>query len=179
VTVDAETYRRVVGHFATGVTVVTTCDGGRHVAMTANSFTSVSLDPVLVLVAIDRNARFHGSVLASSRFAVNVLASDQEDVSRWFATRGRPEDDEHIERWRYRIGETANAAIFDGVLAALECRTYATYDGGDHTLLVGEVLAMTADRPDADPLLYFKGVYRTLASGPEDPTPSLADGSPE
>jgi flavin reductase (DIM6/NTAB) family NADH-FMN oxidoreductase RutF len=178
VNVDADTYRRVVGHFATGVTVVTTCDDGRHAAMTANSFTSVSLDPVLVLVAIDRNARFHGAVLASGRFAVNVLAADQEDVSRWFARRGRPDDDEHIERWAFWVGEAAGAAVFDGVLAALECRTYATYDGGDHTLLVGEVLAMSADRPDADPLLYFKGVYRALASGPEDPTPSLADGTP-
>lgn len=177
--IDADAYRRVVGHFATGVTVVTTCDDGRHRAMTANSFTSVSLEPVLVLVAIDRYARFHASVLASGTFAVNVLASDQEDLSRWFARRGRPDDDEHIERWPFTVGPAAGAAVFRGVLAALECRTHATYDGGDHTLLVGEVLAISADRPDADPLLYFKGVYRTLTAGPEDPRPSLADGLPE
>lgn len=178
-TVDADAYRGVVGHFATGVTVVTTCDEGRHVGMTANSFTSVSLDPVLALVAVDRNARFHAAVLRSESFAVNVLAADQQDLSRWFATRGRPHDDEHIDRWPHRIGLVSGAAVFDGVLAALECRTYATYDGGDHTLLVGEVVAMAADRADAEPLLYFKGVYRTLPSGPEDPRPSLADGSPE
>jgi flavin reductase (DIM6/NTAB) family NADH-FMN oxidoreductase RutF len=179
VTVLCDAFRRVVGHFATGVTVVTTCDGGRHVAMTANSFTSVSLDPVLVLVAVDKNARFHGAVLAAGSFAVNVLAADQEDVSRWFATRGRPDDDEHLERFPHRVGDASGAALFDGALAALECRTWATYDGGDHTLLVGEVLAMEAPRPGADPLLYFKGVYRSLASGPEDPTPSLAEGVPE
>lgn len=178
-TVVGDAFRRVVGHFATGVTVVTTYDGGRHAAMTANSFTSVSLDPVLVLVAVDRNARFHGAVASAGTFAVNVLAAEQEDLSRWFATRGRPQDDEHIERWPFSIGAATGAAVFDGVLAALECRTWAAYDGGDHTLLVGEVLAMTAPRPDADPLLYFKGVYRRLASGPEDPTPSLAEGSPE
>ena len=160
--VDADAYRRVVGHFATGVTVVTTCDDGRHVAMTANSFTSVSLDPVLVLVAIDKRARFHASVLSSSAFAVNVLASDQEDVSRWFAQRGRPDDHEQIERWPFRVGSASGAAIFDGVLAALECTAWATYDGGDHTLLVGSVVDMTTERPDAAPLLYFKGAYRSL-----------------
>ena len=175
---DADAYRRVVGHFATGVTVVTTCDDGRHVGMTANSFTSVSLDPVLVLVAVDRRARFHAAVLEAGAFAVNVLAADQEDVSRWFATRGRPEDHEHIDRWPHRVGEAAGAAIFDGVLAALECETYAVHDGGDHSLLVGRVVAMAAPRPDAEPLLYFKGVYRTLPSGPEDPAPSLAEGVP-
>ena len=174
--VAADAFRGVVGHFATGVTVVTTCDDGRHRAMTANSFTSVSLDPILVLVAVDRHARFHDSVLAAGSFAVNVLAADQEDVSRWFAQRGRPDDDAHMDRWPHRVGEATGAAIFDGVLAALECETYAAYDGGDHTLLVGAVVGMAAPRPDADPLLYFKGVYRALAAGPEDPSPSLADG---
>ena len=177
--VDADAFRRVVGHFATGVTVVTTCDDGRHVGMTANSFTSVSLDPILVLVAVDVRARFHAAVLEARSFAVNVLAADQEDVSRWFATRGRPEDHEHLDRWPHRVGDAAGAAIFDGAIAALECTTYATYDGGDHTLLVGEVVAMAQPRPEADPLLYFKGVYRALATGPEDPTPSLTEGVPE
>lgn len=177
-TVDADAFRRVVGHFATGVTVVTTCDDGRHVGMTANSFTSVSLDPVLVLVAVDRRARFHDAVLRAGSFAVNVLAAGHEEVSRWFATRGRPEDHEHIDRWPHRVGDVSGAAVFDGVLAALECETYAVYDGGDHSLLVGEVVAMDEPRAGAEPLLYFKGVYRSLASGPEDPTPSLADGVP-
>lgn len=161
-TVVADAFRKVVGHFATGVTVVTTCDGGRHAAMTANSFTSVSLDPVLVLVAIDKNARFHASVLSAGRFAINVLAADQEDVSRWFARRGRPDDDEHIERWPHTIGEVSNAAIFDGALAAFECGTYAVHDGGDHSLLLGEVLAMSTPRPDAKPLVFFRGGYRSL-----------------
>jgi len=161
-TVDADAYRKVVGHFATGVTVVTTCDDGRHVGMTANSFTSVSLDPLLALVAVERFARFHAAVLAAGSFAVNVLAADQEDLSRWYATRGRPEDHEHVERWPHRLGPATGAAVFDGVLAALECRTFATYDGGDHTLLVGEVVALETPRPDAAPLVYFKGAYRSL-----------------
>jgi flavin reductase (DIM6/NTAB) family NADH-FMN oxidoreductase RutF len=163
VSAGADEFRRVAGHFATGVTVLTTCHDDKHVAMTANSFTSVSLDPVLLLVAVERRSRFHDAVLAAGTFVVNVLAADQEDVSRWFATRGRPLDDEHLSRWPHAIGPATGAAVFDGVLAALECRTYADHPGGDHTLLVGEVLSMAAPRPDADPLLFFKGGYRTLA----------------
>ncbi|HEU0129886.1 MAG TPA: flavin reductase family protein [Mycobacteriales bacterium] len=164
---DTGEYRRVVGHFATGVTVVTTHAGGVHHAMTANSFTSVSLDPLLVLVAVERRARFHEAVLAAGSFAVNVLAADQEDLSRWAATRGRDATD--VERWAFAPGAATGAAVFEGVLAALECRTHATHPGGDHTLVVGEVVGLSAPRPDAAPLLYFKGVYRALAPGPEDP----------
>ena len=162
-TVDPDDYRRVVGHFATGVTVVTTQWGGRHYAMTANSFTSVSLVPVLALVAIETRARFHDAVLASGTFAVNVLAADQEDVSRWFATRGRPHDETYMGGWSTTEGPATGAALLDGALATLECRTYATHPGGDHTLLVGEVLAATAARPDAGALVYLKGTYRRLA----------------
>jgi flavin reductase (DIM6/NTAB) family NADH-FMN oxidoreductase RutF len=162
VTVDTGEYRRVAGHFATGVTVVTAAGEGRQWGMTANSFTSVSLDPVLVLVAVERRARFHDAVLAAGSFAVNVLAAGQEDLSRWFATRGRPADDDEVGRWAYAPGPVTGAALFDGSLATLECRTWATYPGGDHTLVVGEVVALATPRPDAEPLVYFKGTYRGL-----------------
>ena len=102
-------------------------------------------------------------MLATKTFAVNVLAADQEDVSRWFATRGRPHDDEHLSRWPHSIGVATGAALFDGVLATLECRTWADHPGGDHTLLVGEVLSIAAPRPNADPLLFYKGKYRRAA----------------
>ena len=166
-TLDPDAYRRVAGHFATGVTVVTTYWEGRHYAMTANSFTSVSLDPVLALVAIETRARFHEAVLSSGTWAVNVLADDQEDASRWFATRGRPHDESYMGSWALTEGPATGAALLDGALATLECRTYGTHPGGDHTLLVGEVLAMSAPRPDAGPLVYFKGTYRRLADSPE------------
>ncbi|HEV2889542.1 MAG TPA: flavin reductase family protein [Frankiaceae bacterium] len=160
---DGDAYRRVVGHFATGVTVVTTFADGRHYAMTANSFTSVSLDPVLALVAVETRARFHDAVLASGTFAVNVLAEDQEDVSRWFATRGRPHDESYMGSWALTEGPATGAALLEGALAILECRTHATYPGGDHTLLVGEVLALSAPREGVGPLVYFKGRYRRLS----------------
>jgi len=163
VTFDADAYRRVVGHFATGVTVVTTWWEGRHYAMTANSFTSVSLDPVLALVAIETRARFHDAVLAAGTWAVNVLADDQEDASRWFATRGRPHDETYMGSWTFVAGPATGAALLDGAVASLECRTWAEHPGGDHTLLVGDVLAIAASRPEAAPLVYFKGTYRRLA----------------
>jgi len=156
-------YRRVVGHFATGVTVVTTHWDGRHYAMTANSFTSVSLEPVLALVAVETRARFHDAVLASGTFAVNVLAADQEDVSRWFATRGRPHDESYMGGWALTEGPATGSALLDGALATLECATYATHPGGDHTLLVGEVLAASAPREGVEPLVYFRGTYRRLS----------------
>jgi flavin reductase (DIM6/NTAB) family NADH-FMN oxidoreductase RutF len=159
--VDAAEYRRVVGRFATGVTVVTTYDGGAHHAMTANSFTSVSLDPLLVLVAVERRARFHAAVLEAGAFCVNVLSTAQEDLSRWAATRGR--DGSEVTRWAFTPGAVTGAAVFDGALAALECRTYATHDGGDHTIVVGEVLALASPSPEADPLVYFSGTYRTVS----------------
>jgi flavin reductase (DIM6/NTAB) family NADH-FMN oxidoreductase RutF len=158
--VDTGEYRGVVGHFATGVTVVTTFADGMQHAMTANSFTSVSLDPVLVSVAVERRARFHDSVLSSGTFAVNVLAADQEDLSRWAATRGR--DGSELARWTFTPGPVTGAAVFEGVLAALECRLSATHPGGDHTIVVGEVVGMATPRPHADALLYFKGGYRSL-----------------
>lgn len=161
-TFDADAYRRVVGHFATGVTVVTTWWEDRHYAMTANSFTSVSLDPVLALVAIERRARFHDAVLASGAWAVNVLADDQEDASRWFATRGRPHDESYMGTFSFAAGDTG-AALLVGALATMECRTVAAHPGGDHTLLVGEVVALSEPRTDAGPLVYFKGTYRRLS----------------
>lgn len=162
-TFDGDAYRRVVGHFATGVTVVTTEWEGRHYAMTANSFTSVSLDPVLALVAIERRARFHDAVGGSGQWAVNVLADDQEDVSRWFATRGRPHDESYMGRFSFTRGPATGAALLADALATLECRTVATHPGGDHTLLVGEVVALSEPRAGASPLVYFKGTYRRLS----------------
>lgn len=161
-TVDSDAFRRVVGHFATGVTVVTTYSEGRHYAMTANSFTSVSLDPVLALVAVETKARFHDAVLSSGSFAVNVLAEDQEDVSRWFATRGRPHDESYMGSWPLVSGPATGSALVEGALVTLECRTYATHPGGDHTLLVGEVVAMGDPREGVGPLVYFRGTYRRL-----------------
>ena len=158
---DVLDYRRVVGRFATGVTVITTVLDGEQHAMTCNSFTSVSLEPVLVLFCAEKIARFHDVVLAAGTFTVSVLAQGQEDVSRRFAVRGRPLEDQ-FEGLPHRVGDVTGAAVLDGALAALECRTVSTTDAGDHTVVIGEVLGLGVPDPAGDPLLYYEGRYRAF-----------------
>ncbi len=162
-TVDPFDFRKVVGHFATGVTVVTAAVDGGHHGMTASSFTSVSLDPVLVLVSIERVSRFHDFVLAAGGYAVNVLAADQEYVSRWFAARGADHDPLKAPDLPCRVSPLTGAAVLEASIATIDCRTWAVYDGGDHSLFVGEVVGLDLHRPGAAPLLYFEGRYHTLA----------------
>lgn len=159
---DPLEHRRVVGRFATGVTVITSvlASGEKH-AMTCNSFTSVSLDPVLVLFCADKTARFHDVVLQTGVWAVSVLARTHQQASRTFAVRGRDldtqfDDVDHVP------GAVTGAPVLLGALASLECRTVSTTDAGDHTVVLGEVLALDEPDPHADPLLYFGGRYRAL-----------------
>lgn len=159
--VDPTAYRAVVGRFATGVTVVTTLlDGAQH-AMTCSSFTSVSLEPVLVLFCAEKVARFHDAVLVSGTWAVSVLATGQEDLSRRFAVRGRPLEDQ-FSGVPFSPGPVTGAAVVAGAIAALECRTVATLDGGDHTVVLGEVLAVDVPDRGGAPLLYYEGRYRGI-----------------
>ena len=128
-----------MGTFATGVTVITmpTRDGAW--GMTANSVTSVSLDPTLVLVSIDKATRTYQHIQASGVWAVNILAATQETISRTFALKDIEEERTMIST-PYHLGVTG-APIIEGCLSYLDCRTWATYDGGDHTLFLGEVVS--------------------------------------
>lgn len=101
--VDPLTFRRVAGRFATGVTVVTTVVGSEHHGMTANSFTTVSLDPPLVLVSVDRQARFHSAVLAAGCYGVSVLSAGRHETARWFATQARPRDELQFGAFPHRL----------------------------------------------------------------------------
>jgi flavin reductase (DIM6/NTAB) family NADH-FMN oxidoreductase RutF len=162
-TVDALEYRRVVGRFATGVTVVTTVLDGSHHALTANSFTSVSLDPFLVLFCPEKVARFHDAVLASGSFAVSVLAQGQEQVSRRFAARGRPLEHQ-FDGIEHSTGPLTGAVLIAGALSTLECRTVVTTEAGDHTVVIGEVLGLGVPAPAAEPLLYYEGRYGAFST---------------
>ncbi len=158
--VDPRTLRDALGTFATGVTVVTaTAADGSHVGLTANSFTSVSLDPPLLLVCPARNAGSTAVLEEASHFAVNVLHIGQQPVSNLFATKGEDRFAEtDFELWDRGVPILGNA------LANFECRKYAEYDGGDHIILVGEVERVRY-APQRDPLLYFRGKYRRLHFG--------------
>ena len=136
-------------------------DGVAH-AMTANAFTSVSLDPPLVLVCVDKGVRMHSAVLDCGYWAVSVLSGAQEAIAERFARSGRD-----LYSQFDGIGTTAGpktgCPTVDGALSWLECRTWATYDGGDHTIVVGEVLSLgVGDAAESGALIYYAGAYREL-----------------
>lgn len=155
---EAAEFRRVLGHFATGVTVVTsTGPDGAVSGLTASAVASVSLDPPLVLVCIDRAANTHDPIEASGVFAINVLDEGGEALARRFATYPGPEKFEGIA---YRA-EVTGAPVLDDALAWVDCEITDVYEGGDHTIYVGMVVA--GDARDGAPLLYFRGGFGRLA----------------
>ncbi|HUE79968.1 MAG TPA: flavin reductase family protein [Sphingomicrobium sp.] len=154
---DPRTLRDALGCFATGVTVITCVDKDqRPFGLTANSFTSVSLDPPLLLVCVHKLAASAAALTAAGHFAVNVLQTGQQPDSIRFST--RVEDRFGNSDWS--PGEYG-APVLGKSLSVFECERYAVYDGGDHHLLVGQVLKASFD-PSLDPLLYFRGSYRRL-----------------
>jgi flavin reductase len=159
--IAADEFRTVMGRFATGVTVVTCVQDGFDHAMTANSFTSVSLDPPLVLVCVENDSRFHEAISQAGSWAVSVLHSGQRGRARWFATRGRPLVGQLDSTPSTRSAITGSL-VLDGALAVLECRTTAVHPAGDHDIVVGEVLGMGLPHPEGEPLLYFRSGFRTL-----------------
>ncbi|HVM39978.1 MAG TPA: flavin reductase family protein [Acidimicrobiia bacterium] len=159
--IDQATYRQVCGHFATGVTVITAMapgDGrGQPVGMAVNSFTSVSIDPPLVLFCAGKSSTTWPSIQAAGAFAVNVLAEDQEAVSRAFASK----DGDRFSGIGYRQG-TSGSPILNDVLAYIDCTIDAVHDAGDHELVVGRVVDMAVGR-EVGPLLFFRGGYADIA----------------
>lgn len=154
---DARTLRDALGCFATGVTVVTTYEAsGEPVGLTANSFTSVSLDPPLLLVCIAKTSTSLKALEVSEYFAVNVLHIGQQPASSLFALPGK----DRFQQTPWKRGKH-DAPVLSNALANFECRRHQMHDGGDHIILVGEVLRATFD-PRRDPLLYFRGKYRRL-----------------
>jgi flavin reductase (DIM6/NTAB) family NADH-FMN oxidoreductase RutF len=158
---DAKALRRVFGTFATGVTVVTVNGANPH-GMTANSFTSVSLDPPLLLVCVDREAVMHRSMQARGLFGVSVLAANQEAVARHFADKWRPLGMAQFDAVDWVTGRCTGAPLIKGALAHFECALWQAYDGGDHTIFVGRLLSFTK-QPDADALVFYRGRFQRIA----------------
>jgi flavin reductase len=159
---DAKQLRRAFGTFATGVTVVTVGGGAPH-GMTANSFTSVSLDPPLVLVCVDRDAVMHRSLDMTGYFGVSVLAVNQEPVARHFANRWRPLGAAQFDAVDWQPGRLTGVPLMTGALAGFECERWRTYEGGDHSIFIGRVLGL--DRtPDEPALLFHNGRFQQLAA---------------
>lgn len=158
--IDAPRFRQIIGHFATGVTVITTAHEGWLHGMTANAVASLSLDPVLLLVCVDKTANMHEQIEKAGRFGVNILTDEQEDISRTFAATTEPEQN-RLQGVAYRIGEHGSPIIGD-VLAYIECTVVERMDGGDHTVYIGSVLSGELDEEGA-PLLFYRGGYRRMA----------------
>jgi flavin reductase (DIM6/NTAB) family NADH-FMN oxidoreductase RutF len=153
---DPARFRSVVGRFASGVTIVTTRDeAGVDHGMTVSAFCSLSLEPPLVLVCIERIAEMHDVLVSASDFAVNILASGQESVSRRFAERMA----DRFDGIGFGRG-LSGAPLLHGTLAHVECRVKKRLNGGDHSIFIGEVIDAEArfDRP----LLYYRGGYAQL-----------------
>jgi flavin reductase (DIM6/NTAB) family NADH-FMN oxidoreductase RutF len=157
--VDPARFRQLLGRFATGVAIVTTVDAeGAPVGMTANTLTSVSLEPPLVSICVDHTADMHRVLQTAGGFAVNILAADQEAISRRFA-----ELDEHrFDGIGYHRSERGSI-VLEGVLAHLECERFAEYPAGDHSIYVGRVVGGAAS--EGEPLLYYRGGYVGLGRG--------------
>lgn len=158
---DSRAFRRALGNFATGVTIVTArTASGEQAGVTANSFNSVSLDPALVLWSIDKRSGSYEAFNQATHFAVNILAADQIELSNHFA---RPKDDK-FAGVPYTLGEESGAPLFEHCAARFQCEKYQQVDGGDHWILIGKVIAF--DDLGRAPLLYHQGAYSTVMPHP-------------
>jgi flavin reductase (DIM6/NTAB) family NADH-FMN oxidoreductase RutF len=156
-------FRRVMGRFATGVTIVTTRLGDELHGMTANAVTALSLDPMLVLVCVDKNADTHDILKEAGVFAVNILGQEQADISEKFARKDLGLS-HGLEGVAHRFSITG-CPIIDGSLAYLDCKTVTEHHGGDHTIFIGEVVD-ARETSDGRPLVFYAGGYGAFRTEP-------------
>jgi len=175
----SEAFREVASRYASGVVVATTQSDGFDHAMTATSFTTVSLDPMLVLVCVEQDTRFHDALCpdgpigldpAGSEWAISVLAATEQPAASWFATKGRPLHGQ-FGRFAHSRGEVTGNVLLDNALAAMEVRTISSQPFGDHTIVIGQVLSLEVSNGQVDeesdrngdwPLTYWARRYRNL-----------------
>jgi flavin reductase (DIM6/NTAB) family NADH-FMN oxidoreductase RutF len=179
-------FRKAMGCFATGITVITLDSQGEVHGMTANAFTSVSLDPMLVLVCVDQHARTHSHLHAKKRFGVNVLAEGQRAISEYYARAERASDQDAQEAGASFERTRHGTPVLRGALAYLECRLHTAQDAGDHTIFIAEVEEVMVS--EGAPLLYFESRYRGIgpaieagpakAKDPEKDSRSASSHSP-
>lgn len=151
--------RDVMAEFATGVTVITARGDKAH-GMTANAFTSVSLDPPMVLCCVAHTARMHEAIIEAGAFGVSILESEQKGVARYFTDKSRPAGMAQFERVDWFPGRQTSAPLLNGALAWLECELTETHKGGDHSIFLGTVVS--ASRGGGDALLFYGGTFHRV-----------------
>ncbi len=156
ITPDAASFRETLGHFVTGVTIITAIDDGEPVGMAANSFTSVSLDPPLILFCAAHSSSTWPRIRQARSFTVNILDERQEDLCRLFAQKGA----DRFGQVGWRPG-AAGSPVLEDVHAYIDCEIWAEYEGGDHVIVVGRVLDLGLSA-EAGPLLFYRGTYGRL-----------------
>lgn len=161
--ISAQDFRAALGAFATGVTVVTTSGEEHAYGMTANAFSSVSLDPPLILICVKWPSEGAEHIERNGKFAVNILAAHQEPISRYFSSRDRPRGRDAFRDVDTRV-VASGSPIIEEVLAYLDCELHSMHDAGDHRICIGQVLALES-QADKAPLLFHGGGYRLLAEG--------------
>jgi flavin reductase (DIM6/NTAB) family NADH-FMN oxidoreductase RutF len=159
-TVTQADFRKALGSFATGVTVITVDYDGQVHGMTANAFASVSLDPLLVLVCVDHKARTHTHLQTRKRFGVNVLAESQRKISEYYARPTQTHEDAESQAGAHFDRTAHGTPVLHDALAYLECRLHTAQDAGDHTIFIAEVEDVLVR--EGEPLLYFRGRYREI-----------------
>jgi flavin reductase (DIM6/NTAB) family NADH-FMN oxidoreductase RutF len=157
---DKGSFRHAMSHFASGVTIMTTTAAGRMHGMTVSAFASQSLDPLLILVSVERSTTMHKLVMASRAFAINILGKQAEGTARFFADNARLSGPE-FEEGAYRLG-VSGSPILEEATAYLEAMLDRTLEAGDHTIMVGRVIALQVVR-DTAPLIYYRSGYRSLS----------------
>lgn len=158
--VDEMAYRQAIGRLAGGVVVATTRSGAHDHAMTATAVTSVSLDPVLVLICVSNEARWHDAAMECGVWNLNILAATSRALAQWLSTPGRPL---HGQLDRIPHSRANNGvALLDDAIASVECRTHATYPAGDHTIMIGEVLSVVTPPRAGAALVHFRGTFGSL-----------------
>lgn len=156
--IESDVFRRVMGHFVTGVTVVSAFDVGRPFGITVNALSSVSLDPPLVMVALDRRRFLTPIVRAEGRYAVNILSEDQQALSDCFAGAPVQPGRDAFCGAAWHLGESG-LPLIDGAIATLECTVVEAFSAGDHDLFIGRVDTLANERQHAMPLLYYRRRY--------------------
>jgi flavin reductase (DIM6/NTAB) family NADH-FMN oxidoreductase RutF len=159
-TLNPSDFRKAMGCFATGVTIITVDLEGQVHGMTANAFASVSLDPMLVLVCVDHSTRTHAHLHAKKRFGINVLGEGQQAISEYYARPDRSHEHAETEAGARFDRTRQGTPMLHGSLAYLECRLHSAQEAGDHTIFIAEVEDVVVR--DGNPLLFFRGKYRNV-----------------